>query len=136
MDIAKMLNVTILACLLILTGCFGLGATDDDVIDDAEGGSATVIDTYPPVQSLVGNETITTSMGEYVEILEVWWYGSSDWRDVTISSVNYYVSCDTVSGEITSSSVSQGDYLLSDGLGCEYTFISDDDFNIIYRVWS
>ena len=37
MDIAKMLNVTILACLLILTGCFGLGATDDDVIDDAEG---------------------------------------------------------------------------------------------------
>jgi hypothetical protein len=36
MEIAKMLNVTILACLLILTGCFGLGTTDD-VIDDANG---------------------------------------------------------------------------------------------------
>ena len=31
-----MLNVTILACLLILTGCFGFFG-DDDVIEDAEG---------------------------------------------------------------------------------------------------
>jgi hypothetical protein len=34
-----MLNVTILACLLILTGCFGLGSSDDGVIEDAEGES-------------------------------------------------------------------------------------------------
>jgi len=58
MDIAKMLNVTILACLLILTGCFGLGAVpDDDVIDDADaedsegGGTATTaVGTAPAVQ--------------------------------------------------------------------------------------
>ena len=43
-----MLNVTILACLLILTGCFGLGAVDDDVIDDAEGEDTgtTVVNNY------------------------------------------------------------------------------------------
>jgi hypothetical protein len=38
MEIAKMLNTTILACLLILTGCLGL-FDDDDVIDDADGES-------------------------------------------------------------------------------------------------
>jgi hypothetical protein len=50
MDIARMLNVTILACLLILTGCLGL-FDDDDVIDGADGedtdsGSTTVVNNY------------------------------------------------------------------------------------------
>jgi hypothetical protein len=50
MEIAKMLNTTILACLLILTGCLGL-FDDDDVIDDAEGGTTTTAaGTAPAVQ--------------------------------------------------------------------------------------
>ena len=56
MELAKMLNVTILACLLILTGCFGLGATDD-AIDPADadtptgGGTATTAaGTAPAIQ--------------------------------------------------------------------------------------
>jgi len=65
-----MLNVTILACLLILTGCFGL-FDDGDVIDDAEGddtdsGSTTVVNNHynntstasgtPPTVQIMGGD--------------------------------------------------------------------------------
>jgi hypothetical protein len=86
MDIARMLNVTILACLLILTGCFGFN--DDDVIDDAQGddadsGSTTVVNNYynnttvvestTPLHHQFSNGTIviTTNPNEVVEVISL-----------------------------------------------------------------
>jgi hypothetical protein len=172
MEIAKMLNTTILACLLILTGCLGL-FDDDDVIDDADAqgddtdsGSTTVVNnyyynstsynntsatpivnTYPSVQSLVGNKTasINTSAGEYVELIGVWtnqcYDGGCAWRDTWGDVNTVSISCNTLSGYSTSHS--RGDieedsdlFLPSDGGPCNYEFLSSYKFNIIYRVWS
>ena len=159
-----MLNTTILACLLILTGCLGLG--DDDVIDDAQGddghddsGSTTVVNSFPQVQSMVDNGTITTSAGETLEIVEVWveacnvgstycrWYATPSYDD---TMVFYSFNCSTISSSPNMDyhdTFNSDQFLPTDGGSCEYNFWKgpygdqDDDwsvnqFNILYRVWS
>ena len=136
MDIAKMLNVTILACLLILTGCFGLGAVDDDVIDDADGADTgtTVVNTYPPVQSMMKNETITVAAGEYVEVLSAYYYSQSNL--ITSPNVQFDMNCNSsIDGSfMATSTYSTNWFLPSNGGDCTYTNTYSD--NIIYRVWS
>jgi len=148
MDIAKMLNVTILACLLILTGCFGLGATDDDVIDDAEGqdtgsGTTTVVNTYPPVQALRGNGTIHVDVGEYVELLSVYIHSPTSHLLLQANGVYLEANCTTIQESVYATTLNQNHvYLPSDGSACTYDFAStiaspdSHPESIIYRVWS
>ena len=138
-----MLNVTILACLMILTGCFGLGAVDDDVIDDAEGQDAgtTIVNTYPQVQSAQLNETISLSQGESLELLTAHYerYELGTWASSTLLTLDF--NCSSINGTShlyfdKSSSV----FAPSDGGACTYTVSlpHSDFFNylVMYRVWS
>jgi hypothetical protein len=85
MDIARMLNVTILACLLILTGCFGL-FDDGDVIDDADGestpddeetsegsgsGSTTIVNNHYYNTTYYNNTSATPVMNTYPSVQSV-----------------------------------------------------------------
>ena len=65
MDLARPLSVTILACLLLLAGCFKSDETDD-AIDDAEGASVYVliaVDHSDDVEDHVGLMTLTFENG-------------------------------------------------------------------------
>ena len=173
MDIARMLNVTILACLLILTGCFGL-FDDGDVIDDAEGDdghdeetsegsenvsttvvnnyhydntTSTVVSTFPSLQSMVGNGTISTSAGDYLELNQVWYqtcrkvgFNTStqteiidcEWQDYTISedTLAMEFNCTIIHGfgvNIGANGSDGGELLPSDGTACDYSFTIQTD---------
>ena len=145
MELAKMLNVTILACLLILTGCFGLGAVDDDVIDDAEGqdtgsGSTTIVNAYPQVQSFQMNETISLSQGESLELLTVY-HGSVYGNWTQSASILLEYNCSTMSGRSgTYFTYASQHFAPSDGGACTYTLSGNWDnypeYIVMYRVWS
>ena len=158
-----MLNVTILACLLILTGC--LGFNDDDVIDDAQGddtdsGSTTIMNAYPPVQHYngIGNGTLTVPAGSTIEVLEIWGTSISYVEPVPTTFhlgndmpiANGSINCATMQYNATFES----GWWPSDGGACTYSFTSTDTmylnedgqsidpysvdmpFSIVYRVWS
>ena len=159
-----MLNVTILACLLILTGCLGL-FDDDDVIDDADAddGSTTIMNAYPPVQhyNAIGNGTLTVPAGSTMEVLEIWTGIRGVNRPVnqeylemlSKGSIPAHMNCATMQYNITALTLG---WLPSDGGACTYTFTDiqttvyadpagdanadpyflDAPFSIIYRVWS
>jgi hypothetical protein len=150
MEIAKMLNTTILACLLILTGCLGLG-TDGDVIDDAQGddghddsGSTTIMNAYPPVQStIMGNGSITVAAGEYVEILNLYLPEETNqyYDTKNTASTMFDYNCGSFSGTVHITIDAGGNFLPNDGTGCSY-IVNDYyevngtlQYHIIYRVW-
>jgi hypothetical protein len=112
MDIARMLNVTILACLLILTGCFGL-FDDGDVIDDAEGddtdsGSTTVVNNYynntstasgtPPTVQIMGGD----GWGYDAEPIPIFNSSTGDLEGYTGYYTSIYYAMLDVDGTITS----------------------------------
>jgi hypothetical protein len=142
MEIAKMLNTTILACLLILTGCLGLG--DDDVIDDADAddGSTTIMNAYPPVQSIGANETITVAAGEYVEVLTLWINTTPNeyYDTLAFSTFSIDYDCLGISGSARITFAEDGDaFLPNDGTACSYEvedYYADMGVSsLIYRVW-
>jgi len=102
MELVKMLNVTILACLLILTGCFGFFG-DDDVIEDAEGedtgsGSTTVASGTPPTVQIMGGIVID----DYAEPIPLYNSSTGDLEGYTGFNTSIYYAMFDVDGAITS----------------------------------
>ena len=134
-----MLNVTILACLLILTGCFGLDAVDDDVIDDADGADTgtTIVNTYPQVQSAQLNDTISISQGESLEVLTVHSLNSANWVQMEMAYLDY--NCSSIGGTTFLYFSYSNNFAPSDGGSCTYTVTAMQSYRdtvIMYRVWS
>ena len=131
-------TIALLLVSLFLAGCIDAATKD---VDGQESNSTVAIgNELPAIQSLVGEGTISTSGGEFVEILEIWHAASDgEWRDDTSGTEPELVfTCDTISGSPWHMDLEAGDILPSDGNGCQYAFSDDegDDFNILYRIWT